>query len=240
MKIALISTTGSVGKTTLAVNLFAPRMPVAEIISVESLNETAGALGVESETLRADQFQDLIEALMVTDNAIVDIGASNVETFLTRLIRFKSAHAEIDYFVIPVIGRVKEQQEALNLVSSLAGMKVPAQKIRIVFNQVIHDPEEECEFFLDRARNCVANPACYVEHSDLFEMLGAAKTSIPAVLADKTDYKAAARAAKDKAEARRLARKRAVQMQAEAMKERLDVVFKALFAKAPAEREAAE
>ena len=45
MKIAVVNYTGTVGKTTVATHLLAPRMGNALVIAVESINETAAGLG---------------------------------------------------------------------------------------------------------------------------------------------------------------------------------------------------
>lgn len=46
MKVAVINYCGTVGKTTIAAHLLAPRMEQARIYAIETINETAGDLCV--------------------------------------------------------------------------------------------------------------------------------------------------------------------------------------------------
>lgn len=62
------------GKTTVARHLLLPRIAGAELIAVESLNAEEG----QGQALRGRQFGELQEYLQTIDNAVVDIGASNV------------------------------------------------------------------------------------------------------------------------------------------------------------------
>lgn len=49
MRIAIVNLGGNQGKTTLAVNLFSPRMPEAKILAVETINAAGNDLGVDVE-----------------------------------------------------------------------------------------------------------------------------------------------------------------------------------------------
>ena len=79
MKIAVINFSGNVGKTTVARHLLLPRIEGAELISVESLNAGEG----EGQAMRGRQFGALQEYLQTIDDAVVDIGASNVRSCST-------------------------------------------------------------------------------------------------------------------------------------------------------------
>src|SRR5699024_11774831 len=85
MKIAVLNYTGSVGKTVVASHLLAPRLNNAQIFAIESTNETAGDLGLDVDQLRGEQFGKLFRDLLILDDAIVDVGASNIEEFLTHM-----------------------------------------------------------------------------------------------------------------------------------------------------------
>ena len=85
MKIAVMNFSGNVGKTTIAAHLLKPRMPNARIYSVESINAGADASGVEVEKLRGKKFGSMIDAIMMLDDAVIDVGASNVEDFMKMM-----------------------------------------------------------------------------------------------------------------------------------------------------------
>nr|UVN17958.1 hypothetical protein pPsy0479a_00126 [Pseudomonas syringae] len=81
-KVVVINYTGTVGKTTISANLLWPRMGGAPLYAIESINETAENLGLDVEKLRGDAFRELFKRLMLEDQAIIDVGASNVEDFI--------------------------------------------------------------------------------------------------------------------------------------------------------------
>lgn len=82
MKITILNYTGTVGKTTIAAHPpLSPRMGNAPIFAVESINETAAGLGVDVEQIKGDKFRELFRKLFALDDAIIDVGASNIEDF---------------------------------------------------------------------------------------------------------------------------------------------------------------
>jgi len=98
MKVAVLNYTGSVGKTVVASHLLAPRMNGAQIFAVESTNETGADLGLNVDQLRGEHFGRLFRELLTRDDAIVDVGASNIEDFLTHMMRYEGAHEEMTQF----------------------------------------------------------------------------------------------------------------------------------------------
>jgi hypothetical protein len=192
MKNAVINYTGTVGKTTISSNLLSPRMSGAPIFAIESINETAETLGLDVEQLRGDMFRDLFKKLVMEDDAIIDIGASNVEDFMVSLGDFEDAHEEIDRYIIPVTPGTKEQKETLRMIATLSAMGIPPHKIRIVFNRVKRDVEAEFpiiiayhslkqSFWMDRN--------CAIFETELFNALAIKRMSLQTLMADATDYK---------------------------------------------------
>ena len=127
---------GNVGKTTIAAHLLKPRMPNARIYSVESINAGADASGVEVEKLRGKKFGSMIDAIMMLDDAVIDVGASNVEDFMKMMQQYDGSHEEIDIFVVPTVKEKKVQADTVNTVRALRALNIPAKKIRIVFNKL--------------------------------------------------------------------------------------------------------
>jgi hypothetical protein len=196
MKIAVLNFCGTVGKTTIAAHLLSPRMNNAPVFAVESVNETAEGLGVEVEKIRGEKFRDLFKKLMLLDDAIIDVGASNIEAFLDGMVKFEGAHLEFDCFVVPLTSGAKEQKETISIVATLADFGIPADKIRLVFNRVQADVAEEFGPILNYAKknnNCVACHEAVIFENELFDMLAVKKITIADALADQTDYKAKAR-----------------------------------------------
>lgn len=200
MKIAVMNYTGTVGKTTIAAHLLAPRMNNAPIFAVETINETAEGLGIDVEKIKGERFKDLFKRLMVLDDAIVDVGASNVEAFLDGMVKFEDSQLEFDYFIIPVTSGSKEQKETISLINTLADIGIQPSRIKVVFNRVAADANEEFAAIINfskRQKTCQADPEAAIFENELFDMLAIKKITIQGALADQTDYKTKAREAKD-------------------------------------------
>jgi len=206
MKIAILNYTGTVGKTTIAAHLLSPRMGNAPIFAVETVNETAAGLGVDVEQIKGEKFRDLFRRIIILDDAIIDVGASNIEAFLDGLVKFDESHLEFDYFVVPATSGTKEQKETISMIGTLADVGIPAEKIRIVFNRVEADVDEEFPLirnYVKKEKNAVADPEVAIFESELFDALAIKKLTVEALLADQNDYKALLRnnpdaSAKDK------------------------------------------
>jgi MinD-like ATPase involved in chromosome partitioning or flagellar assembly len=193
MKIAITNYTGTVGKTTVAAHLLAPRMEDAPIFAIETINETAEGLGIDVEKIKGDKFRDLFKSLITLDDAIIDVGASNVEDFLNGMARFEDSHLEIDKFVIPVTSGTKEQKETMTMIQTLAEFGIEPSKILILFNRVNSDVREEFPLIINYAKkekNCTVNTDAAIFENEVFDMLAVRQLTISAALSDETDYKA--------------------------------------------------
>lgn len=193
MKIAILNYTGTVGKTTAAAHLLSPRMNNAPIFAIESINETAEGLGVDVEKMTGNKFRELFKRIMLEDDAIIDIGASNIEDFMNSMIKFDDSHEEIDYFLIPVTSGTKEQKETIMMLDTLASIGIPAEKIKILFNRVDSDVYEEFPFIVARYRkdkSFTLNKECAIFENEIFDALSVKGLTVDAILADETDYKA--------------------------------------------------
>lgn len=231
---ACLNYTGTIGKTTIAAHLLLPRIEGATIIGVESINETAESLGLEIEKIRGNAFRELFKKLMLADEVIVDIGASNIEDFMNNLIKFDGAHEDIDYFIVPVTSGIKEQTETIRMIDTLATIGVPAEKIRIVFNRVDSDVANEFPHiinYLAHSQTFTANINCAIYESELFDALSLKKMSSTAVLSDETDYKELLKNKEASQEDReRWSDMYGLKMLTKGVSRNLDRVFKNLFA----------
>lgn len=192
MKVAVLNYSGSVGKTVIASHLLEPRIAGAEVIAVESTNESAADLGLDAEQLRGDQFGRLFRKLLTASALIVDVGASNIEDFLAELAKYDDAQAEIDYFVLPVVSTGKAQRETIKTIAALTSIGVDPQRIRVLFNMVDSSVEEEFNDILGQAHlvgGFVANPKAMLEKNEVFELLAKRRISIKTVVEDRSDYR---------------------------------------------------
>lgn len=232
-KVAVISFSGKVGKTTIAAHLLSPRMNDAPIFAIETQNETASSLGMEVEKLSGEKYLALYKKLLTMDDAIIDVGASNIEDFLDKMIKIDESHVEFDYFVVPVTSDPSIQRECIKTIQVLADIGIPADKIRVVFNRVSADAEEEFPAiigFAKKSKTCIANPECAIYEAEVFALLASKKLSIGAVLADETDYRALikAKAGTEKEQAHNVDM-HALKGYCKAANRNLDAAFAALF-----------
>lgn len=228
-KVVVMSLSGNVGKSTLAKHLFLPRMPGAEFISVESINADEGSEAV----IRGEQFGQLSEEMIMLDRVVVDVGASNIEAFVKLMRQYRGSHEDFDLFVVPVVKDSKQIKDTIATVQALKNMGVPAKKIRVVFNRLESTETVEDTFYPiiqyhehSNAFQLRLNAA--VHYSELYHKLRQAKTSIPELLADTTDYKALARQAQDQEEKMRCINMVSMRRLAVDAQENLDAVYAAL------------
>ena len=84
MKLCVLNLSGNVGKSTLAVHLLAAFASAPRMISVESINasnvDDVDDLNVEA--MGASRFREIFREILLHDDLIVDVGASNVATFM--------------------------------------------------------------------------------------------------------------------------------------------------------------
>ncbi|KIA80277.1 hypothetical protein QR66_11320 [Chromobacterium piscinae] len=238
MKIVMINYTGTVGKTTLAANLFAPRMPDAQIFAIETINETVESLGIDVEKIKGDRFMEYYTKIMLADNAIIDVGASNVEFFLSGMMKFKQSVADFDYFVIPVTSGVKEQRETVSVFGALLEADIPPEKIKILPNRVEQDVESEfahlVRFAHSEPRFAFQREAAVFEN-ELYDMLSSYQVTITDLLKDETDYRALARAtarSEDQTQLKRYTDFHLMKMLALTVHENLEQVFRSVFREA--------
>jgi len=192
MKVAVLSYSGNVGKTTISGHLLAPRVPVARIHAVESINETATEMGLDVQQLTGARYTALYKELLTATHAVIDVGASSAEEFISRMAKIEQSHVEIDYFVIPVVPGGKEQRDTVRTIKALSDVGVDAQRIRVLFNRVRTDVVDEFAPIFGYARQqkcCIVNAEAAIEENEVFDLLAAKKLSIAAVLADPTDYR---------------------------------------------------
>jgi len=192
MKVAVLNYCGTVGKTTLAAHLLKPRLADSIMLSIESINDDVSTLGLESEKFKGGKFIDVYKKLLVEDNCILDVGASNIEEFLDRMIKFQDSHEELDLFIVPVTPGQKEQRETVTTITALVKIGVPSEKIRVILNRVEDEPEAEFPLIFGAAKklNFPLNKNCSVYTNEVYDLLNKRSKTVDAVLNDETDYKA--------------------------------------------------
>ena len=193
MKIAVINFSGNVGKTTISRHLLMPRIEGAELIAIESINADEGHQG---QSLRGRQFGELQEYMQTVDNVVVDIGASNVEDLMALMRRYRGSHEDFDFFVIPTVAALKQQQDTMATLAELARSGIPASRLKVVFNMVDDEVEVDEAFelllaFLVQHPVACVSTACRLGANEIYgrvKGMGAA-VNLAELARDTTDYK---------------------------------------------------
>jgi len=188
MKILVIHLTGNCGKTTINTHLLSPRFPGYRIITLETQN--TGTVLVDAIPMAAKSFDAVMDELIMNKNILIDVGASNVAATFKGLLEYEGAHHEIDYYLVPVTKDEKIQKDTINTVATLAKQKVPAHKIRLIFNRVesTDTSDLKSEFstilsYVATEKNCIADLSAAISESPLFERLEEAGYTINEILA---------------------------------------------------------
>jgi hypothetical protein len=229
MKIAVINFSGNVGKTTVARHLLAPRLPGSQLISIESIN----ASEAQDHVIRGHQFAELQEFLQLSEDVIVDIGASNVEDLLGLMQRYHGSHEDFDAFVVPTVPTLKQQNDTVATLAELARIGIATSRIRIVFNQVEVNTELDRAFqpvlsFAERALSLHCDPDCQLRSNEVYALAKGSGADLAQIAADPTPFKAQIAASTDPAERVALARKLALRRLAIGVLPELDACFQAL------------
>lgn len=223
MRIAVLNYSGNVGKTTLARDLLKYRMRDHQIITVESVNSD----GKETLVIRGDKGDDIYTEMLLDENIILDIGSSNLESFIHSTEKESEIIDNIDLFIIPITGEKKQQADSIKTMQDILIMGVQPEQIRIIFNQVNDnvDPKELFEQVILAARkfkvainteNLIFRHDLYTNGQSLEEMIST------------TDYKAKmqeAKAAGQQEKAREYAIKHVRQRKLASLDQRLADIF---------------
>lgn len=181
MKIVVAGISGNQGKSTLSAHMLVPRMNDAKLLVVESINQDSRDLVSASSMLRGEEFKKIYLEMVVNDDLVVDVGASNSEAFFEGLASFNAGYDEVDLFVVPVVPGAKEQAESILTARMLAAMGVEKERIRVVFNRVRRDVLEEFPEVVYAAESTgefIADPRCMVFENDIYADLSDLKMSI--------------------------------------------------------------
>lgn len=233
MRIATISISGNVGKTTLAKNLFYPRLPGADIFEIESLNTGLKLKSASIKSLRASSYGALVDSIMLSESAIIDIGASNIEGVLKEMQELDGSHEDFDYFVIPVVKDRKIIEESVKTALLLSGLGVPGEKIKMVFNRFPKDMDLQGVFGqvfkIANDGKFSASKEAVIYENPVYAELNKLEISLHELNEDKTDYRALLKEAKNEKEQKHCLAMIANKRRATSATQNLDDVFNALF-----------
>lgn len=230
MKIAVLSFSGNVGKSTVARHVLKPRMNDCDIIAVETINADEHD---EAGRVKGREFGNVLEAMAMLDDVVVDIGASNIEALILQMKQYRGSHEDFDFFVIPTTPAKKQQRDTISTIDALAELGVPAKKIRLLFNMVEVDEVIEQVFsglfeLHETDKSFTLNPKAVLHVNDIYGKLAGADQTINGVLEDPADLTQLLKDATDPGEKLRISRLRGIKRLAAGVKSEHDTAFKAL------------
>lgn len=237
MKIAVISFMGGVGKTLLSSYVLAPRMSDTPFYSVESINRSAVDLGLMNVvTFAGRQFSELLEEIVFEDNAIVDVGVSNVEAFFAAMGKYDQGANEFDRYIIPVCPEVRTQEEAIKTALTLVKAGVDKKKIFFVPNRYNTAESFESQYSVLESFSIQEKIGHFkkdyaINDSAVYEYLADERMSFSELLKESENaeaFKAAAKVETDKEKRRELAHKYTNMKLAVLVQKNLDNAYKAL------------
>jgi hypothetical protein len=229
MKIAILNFSGNVGKSTVARHLFSPQLNNAKIFPIETINSD----GSEGDAARGRDIIKVQIEMQLIDDAIVDIGSSNVEDVISVWGQNPGMHEDFDFFIIPIVPAMKQQRDTISTIESLADLGVPAKRIRVLFNQVDLKDDVESVFagifeYQKEEKKFTLRPDAILHMNPLYPRLASSSASIAQILADKTNYKEKIIATENKEEKLLFLQLLSLQRAAAGLVTELDNAFKAV------------
>ena len=226
LKIAVVNFSGNVGKSTIARHLLSPRMPEAVVVAVETINADSASVV----TVKGGDFGRLQEDLMLEDAAIIDVGASNIEQFMSLMRMYRGSQDDFDLFIVPCVPVPKQQKDTVECVNALAELGVPAKKIVVVFNMVepntnVVEIFEPVLRFAEAEGKCQVDVRAAIYKNEVFTRLRGSTETIQSLLDDPTDFKAEIKKATAPEERLAFAERLSTQRLAQGVQENLNSVF---------------
>jgi hypothetical protein len=194
MKIAVINFSGNVGKSTVVRHMLAPHMPQAEVRAIESINAD-DANEAAQKTVRGEEFGKLYAWLLSVDDAVVDVGASNVEDFVGLMSDYEGSQDVFDLYVVPTVPDAKQQKDTRSTIEELADFDIEPSKIRLLFNRVNKNGVLSDDFaslfeYHKRARTFVLNQQAVLMQSPAYSAAGIAGKTVGELAASRDELKA--------------------------------------------------
>jgi len=173
--------------------------------------------------------------MQTVDNVVVDIGASNVEDLMALMRRYRGSHQDFDFFIVPTVAALKQQQDTMAMLAELARSGIPAARLKVVFNMVEDGVDVAQAFelllaFLEAHPVAQVSTQCRLGANEIYGRVKGVGAAVDlAVLAqDTTDYKSLIVQANNVAEKLALAQALATRRLACGVVPELDACFAAL------------
>ena len=198
MIIAVLNLSGNVGKSTISVHCLAANRPGAKLISVESINasDTDSIEGIDVEEIDASNFRNIFKQMMMAEDAILDVGASNMISFMAEMKKYRSAIKEIDLLIVPVVPQEKQQRDSISTLEWLLTIGADPKAVRVLFNQYSNDGvpfEQTYELICNYLKGQKAfkfDPSAVIYENEVFDRVKDSGKTVAQWAEDQTDWRA--------------------------------------------------
>jgi len=189
MKIAVLNSSGNVGKSTITKNLIYPRLENALIVEVETYNDSNIGnknLNIINYDVNAD-ISELYLNMIEIENIIVDVGASNISQFFEKILEFDGLLNLFDYFVIPTVSTLKETKDTIKTINFLQNLDISESKIKVVLNKVKKDVKIEFDTLMKNSPVTI-DIDIFIKETKLFSDLNLLRMDISEVYKEDLDF----------------------------------------------------
>ncbi len=228
MNIAIVNNSGNVGKSTICENLLKPRIKNAEIIKVETINSD----GTEDDKYSAKEYNEILKEMDMNDVSILDVGSSNIEQLIEQMKQYKESHEDIDYFIIPVTPKHKQQMDSLSTVGTLIDLGVDSSKFKFIYNQAdrVIPFQRQYATFLNgiEAFNFPTDVRPTIYETEAFSLLASIGKNFQEITNDNRDFRQLLREAETREQKEELSELRTMKQLVNGFNDVLDAAFLSL------------
>lgn len=194
MKIAIINSSGNVGKSTISRELVYARIPEPKIIvEVEGQNSSSSRFqSITSVKFDGSTDFNVFYEYIINDeqNVIFDIGASEIANFVTNISEY-GVLGMFDLFIVPTKADAKIMEDTIKTIKFLQSQDIENDKIKVVFNAVKKDVKTDFAPLLAFKFDYEFNEDCFVRESNIISDLSLLKMTLVDVYnPDKKFYRA--------------------------------------------------
>lgn len=204
MKVVVLNNTGNVGKSFIArevvyANLQEPKV----ILDFETYNLPNSVFsGVNSKQFDRRIFKEMLMEAAFSQNAVIDVGSSNIADFFEEMKRYSAELFDYDYFIVPTVIDDKQDSDTVKVLQLLAAFQLQS-KTRLLFNRVnpiAHKISPTKAYRAAKELKIKCDIAMKIsEHSTVNEITEA-RLTLNQILSDKANYKTLALKTDDKDE----------------------------------------
>lgn len=196
---------GTLGKSTIASIVIAPRFGCDEVVAIETENAAGTRYAENVKHFTANLYNDYATHVMEANDAgrrtVTDLGSSNYVTFVDKL-RRNGGNALIDCLVVVTDTQERSQTDAVETIRAFCKYGVDPSKIRVVLNKAdVPNPtmpiERQFDTLFAAARvdsRIQLNANCWMPELSIFDHMVFNGIRWHELMADTTDHGADLRA----------------------------------------------